>query len=117
MPSSAKVARADVASPDSGEIHFEGRDLLNLSPRELRAARREMQTVFQDPFASLNPRTRVEEIVQEPLAIHEPALTKDQREAKSLEVLKRVGLGPDALCKLPHEFSGGQRIGIAARSS
>ena len=93
--------------PDSGEIHFEGCDLLKLGPRELRASRREMQMVFQDLFASLNPRMRVGEIVQEPLAIHEPALKKDQREAKSLEILKPVGLSLDLFRKFPHEFSGG----------
>jgi peptide/nickel transport system ATP-binding protein len=80
--------------PDSGEIYFEGRDLLKLGPQELRAARREMQMVFQDPFASLNPRMRVEEIVQEPVPIHEPTFSKDQRETKSAEILKRVGLAP-----------------------
>ena len=101
--------------PDAGEILFEGRDLLKLSGEELRGARREMQMVFQDPFASLNPRMRVGEIVAEPLAIHEPKLSRTQREEKTEEMLKRVGLGAESLRKYPHEFSGGQRqrIGIA----
>jgi ABC-type microcin C transport system duplicated ATPase subunit YejF len=74
-----------------------------------------MQMIFQDPFASLNPRMRVGEIVTEPLAIHESELTAGQREAKTAEILKRVGLGPESMRKYPHEFSGGQRqrIGIA----
>ena len=101
--------------PDSGEILFEGRNLLKLGGEELRAARREMQMIFQDPFASLNPRMRVGEIVEEPLAIHERELSKAQRGEKCVEILRRVGLGADALRKYPHEFSGGQRqrIGIA----
>jgi oligopeptide transport system ATP-binding protein len=101
--------------PDSGEILFEGRSLLALTGSELRAARRQMQMVFQDPFASLNPRMRVGEIVEEPLLIHEPALTAGDRRQKTAEILQRVGLGEDALRKYPHEFSGGQRqrIGIA----
>jgi ABC-type glutathione transport system ATPase component len=104
-----------LVEPDSGEVFFEGRNLLKLGAEELREARRGMQMVFQDPFASLNPRMRVGEIVGEPLAIHEPELSKAQREARSAEILKRVGLSADALRKFPHEFSGGQRqrIGIA----
>jgi oligopeptide transport system ATP-binding protein len=101
--------------PDSGEILFEGRSLLALTGSELRAARRQMQMVFQDPFASLNPRMRVGKIVEEPLLIHEPALTAGDRRQKTAEILRRVGLGDDALRKYPHGFSGGQRqrIGIA----
>jgi ABC-type microcin C transport system duplicated ATPase subunit YejF len=74
-----------------------------------------MQMIFQDPFASLNPRMRVGEIVGEPLAIHEPGLSKTERRARVAGTLKRVGLGEDALARYPHEFSGGQRqrIGIA----
>lgn len=101
--------------PDSGEILFEGRNLLELGGEKLRAARGEMQMVFQDPFASLNPRMRVREIVEEPLAIHERELSKAQRREKCAEILSRVGLDADAPGKYPHEFSGGQRqrIGIA----
>jgi oligopeptide transport system ATP-binding protein len=101
--------------PDSGEILFEGRNLLELGGEKLRAVRREMQMIFQDPFASLNPRMRVGEIVEEPLAIHERKLSKAQRREKCAEILSRVGLDADAPRKYPHEFSGGQRqrIGIA----
>jgi oligopeptide transport system ATP-binding protein len=101
--------------PDSGELRFEGRDLLKLGGRELRAARRSMQMIFQDPFASLNPRMRVGAIVAEPLAIHEPRSEEGERRERAGAMLKRVGLNEDALKKYPHEFSGGQRqrVGIA----
>ena len=101
--------------PDSGEIRLAGRDLLSLDGAELRDQRREMQMIFQDPFASLNPRMRVGEIVAEPLAIHEPHLpTRDRRE-RAAATLQRVGLDEEAAQRYPHEFSGGQRqrIGIA----
>jgi oligopeptide transport system ATP-binding protein len=101
--------------PDSGEIRFAGQDLLALSGAQLRAARRQMQMVFQDPFASLDPRMRVGEIVAEPLAIHDRRLSKAERSERVAEMLERVGLSKDALQRYPHEFSGGQRqrIGIA----
>ena len=101
--------------PDGGKIEFEGRDLLALRGAELRAQRREMQMIFQDPFASLDPRMRVGEIVGEPLAIHEPRFSKAGRLERTAAILERVGLGVDALRRYPHEFSGGQRqrIGIA----
>ncbi len=101
--------------PDHGVILFEERELLLLSGDALRAQRRQMQMIFQDPFASLNPRMRVGEIVAEPLAIHEPRLTRAQRLARAGEILRRVGLDEGALQRYPHEFSGGQRqrIGIA----
>jgi oligopeptide transport system ATP-binding protein len=101
--------------PDSGQIFFEGDDLLALSQKSLRAQRRQMQMIFQDPYASLNPRMRAGEIIAEPLSIHERSLTPSQRAAKTAEMLRRVGLSEDALKKYPHEFSGGQRqrIGIA----
>jgi ABC-type glutathione transport system ATPase component len=101
--------------PDSGEIRFTGQDLLSLGPARLRAARRQMQMVFQDPFASLNPRMQVGEIIAEPLAIHEPRLSKADRSERVAGMLERVGLSNDALPRYPHEFSGGQRqrIGIA----
>jgi ABC-type microcin C transport system duplicated ATPase subunit YejF len=101
--------------PDAGKIEFEGRELLGLSAGGLRAQRREMQMIFQDPFASLDPRMRVREIVGEPLAIHEPQLSKGARLARATAILQRVGLDADALRRYPHEFSGGQRqrIGIA----
>jgi ABC-type oligopeptide transport system ATPase subunit len=101
--------------PDSGEIQFDGQNLLALSSEGLRQKRRQMQMIFQDPFASLNPRMRVGEIVSEPLEIHEPELSRTERRARVAVTLNRVGLTEEALTRYPHEFSGGQRqrIGIA----
>jgi oligopeptide transport system ATP-binding protein len=101
--------------PDAGEIQFNGKDLLQLDASELRMARREMQMIFQDPFASLNPRMRVGEIVAEPLAIHNAKLSKAERVENAVAMLVRVGLDESAMRRYPHEFSGGQRqrIGIA----
>jgi ABC-type oligopeptide transport system ATPase subunit len=101
--------------PDSGELHFEGADLLKLSGEPLRLKRRQMQMIFQDPFASLNPRMRVGAIVEEPLEIHEPGLSAGERRDRVAAMLKRVGLNEDATKRYPHEFSGGQRqrVGIA----
>ena len=101
--------------PDSGELRVEGRDFLAARGANLRALRHEMQMVFQDPFASLDPRMRVGTIVSEPLEIHEPRLARAERRERVIEVLRAVGMGEDALTRYPHEFSGGQRqrIGIA----
>jgi ABC-type glutathione transport system ATPase component len=101
--------------PDAGELSFAGCDLLKLSAGRLRRARREMQMIFQDPFASLNPRMRVGEIVAEPLVIHEKQLRSEEQIERAVAMLKRVGLDESALRRYPHEFSGGQRqrIGIA----
>jgi ABC-type glutathione transport system ATPase component len=101
--------------PDAGEMHFEGIDLLKLRGEPLRLKRRQMQMIFQDPFASLNPRMRVGAIVAEPLEIHEPRLPAAERRDRVAGMLKRVGLGEDAMKRYPHEFSGGQRqrVGIA----
>ena len=101
--------------PDSGKIIFGGRDLLSLKGEALRSERRQMQMIFQDPFASLNPRMRTGEIVAEPLAIHEPQLSAAARREKAAAILKRVGIKDDAMRRYPHEFSGGQRqrVGIA----
>jgi len=101
--------------PDAGELHFRGRDLRAARGAELRALRREMQMVFQDPFASLDPRMRVEAIVGEPLEIHEPHLGRAARRGRVSQTLETVGLGADTMARYPHEFSGGQRqrIGIA----
>src|SRR5215469_13379213 len=101
--------------PDSGQINFDGQELLPLTGEALRIQRRQMQMIFQDPFASLNPRMRVGEIVGEPLAIHEPKLSRAERHQKAVAMLQRVGLNEEATKRYPHEFSGGQRqrIGIA----
>jgi peptide/nickel transport system ATP-binding protein len=103
--------------PTSGSVRFDGRDVLRASYSEMRKLRRDMQIVFQDPFASLNPRMRVFDIVREPWSIHGGS---DQNgtarpRARAAELLKAVGLDESALHRFPHEFSGGQRqrIGIA----
>jgi oligopeptide transport system ATP-binding protein len=100
--------------PTSGRIVFDGRDLSTLGRGELRQLRREMQIVFQDPYASLNPRMRVGAIIGEGIEIHKLARGREKQE-RLVELLKMVGLEPDALSRFPHEFSGGQRqrIGIA----
>lgn len=100
--------------PTSGRICFEGRDLLSASRGEMRQLRRDMQIIFQDPFGSLDPRLRVEDIVSEPLLVHEQT-SRAVRRARASELLRVVGLDESALRRFPHEFSGGQRqrIGIA----
>lgn len=99
--------------PTSGSIRYNGRVLATADRREMRALRRDMQIIFQDPFGSLDPRMRVEEIVAEPLVIHDEF--KSGRRQRVLELLRAVGLDESALPRYPHEFSGGQRqrIGIA----
>jgi oligopeptide/dipeptide ABC transporter ATP-binding protein len=100
--------------PTSGEISFEGRDIARMGGREMKAMRRDMQIIFQDPVGSLNPRMTVSQIVGEGLAIHK--LGGDRaRDQRVREILERVGLRPEMSGRYPHEFSGGQRqrIGIA----
>ncbi len=101
--------------PSAGSIRFEGRDITRLSQSALRPMRRRMQMIFQDPYASLNPRMRVREIVGEALDIHHLGAAGSEREARVEALLKRVGLRPDQGARYPHEFSGGQRqrVGIA----
>jgi peptide/nickel transport system ATP-binding protein len=96
----------------AGELYFEGKDISNKSLREMRPLRRRMQMVFQDPYASLNPRRRVRDLVAEPLRVHTRLGEKEIRVGTLLDV---VGLSPDHMERFPHEFSGGQRqrIGIA----
>jgi ABC-type glutathione transport system ATPase component len=100
--------------PTSGKILFEGRDLLAASHGEMRRLRRDMQIIFQDPFGSLDPRMRVDDIIAEPLIIHE-RLSASARRARIAELLRAVGLDQSAMRRFPHEFSGGQRqrVGIA----
>ena len=100
--------------PTGGEVIFQGKNLLALSQRELRDMRRQMQIIFQDPYASLNPRMRVGDIVGEGLEIHKLAKGKAKRE-RVFELLHQVGLREEHYDRYPHEFSGGQRqrIGIA----
>ena len=99
--------------PTEGSICFKGEDLLSIKGSQLRGRRKEMQMVFQDPFSSLNPRMRVEDIVGEALDIH--GLARGKRRESIIDLLESVGIGREALGRFPHEFSGGQRqrIGIA----
>ena len=100
--------------PTSGSINFEGQDVAKFKEHELKAFRRDAQMIFQDPYASLNPRMKVGDIVGEPLLVHSVG-TKAQRTDRVAEVLEKVGLEADYMKRFPHEFSGGQRqrIGIA----
>jgi len=110
--------------PTSGAITFNGQNVLEAGSSQLRRLRRDMQIIFQDPFASLNPRMRVEEIVTEPLVIHgatasnggnSPASSATSLHQAAIDIMRAVGLDESALRRYPHEFSGGQRqrIGIA----
>lgn len=100
--------------PTSGRVRFEGRDLLAAGRGEMRGLRRDMQIIFQDPFAALDPRFRVEDVIAEPLIIHGGRAKIDIR-ARVAELLRAVGLDESVRTRYPHEFSGGQRqrIGIA----
>jgi len=95
--------------PTSGEVYFKGQDILKLNSKDMRALRRNMQIVFQDPFASLNPRMTIEEILGEPLIIHGIATSKEERRKMIYELLDLVGLRRESISRYPHEFSGGQR--------
>jgi oligopeptide/dipeptide ABC transporter ATP-binding protein len=100
--------------PTEGEILFEGKDVCKLDHGEMRSIRRDMQIVFQDPYASLDPRRTVEQIIGEPLDVFQVS-TKKERKDRIAYLLQKVGLSPDHARRYPHEFSGGQRqrIGIA----
>jgi oligopeptide/dipeptide ABC transporter ATP-binding protein len=100
--------------PTSGEVLFEGRNIVDLNNDEMQALRREMQIIFQDPYASLNPRLSILSIVSEPLKIHGVS-NKGERRDRVADLLGKVGLDPAYMNRYPHEFSGGQRqrIGIA----
>jgi len=100
--------------PTDGAIYFEGQDITNLDKSAMRALRREMQIIFQDPYASLNPRMTVGSIIGEPLEIHKIA-KGSEKEERVVSLLQKVGLRAEDMRKYPHEFSGGQRqrIGIA----
>jgi ABC-type glutathione transport system ATPase component len=97
-----------LVEPTSGSVVFDGQPITGVPQRQLRAMRRRVQPVFQDPFAALNPRMRVAEIVAEPLVIHRVA-AKNELRSKCVELLRAVGLDESALARYPHEFSGGQR--------
>jgi oligopeptide/dipeptide ABC transporter ATP-binding protein len=100
--------------PTEGEITFEGRDITNLRGRELREVRKDMQMIFQDPYASLNPRKTVGSIIAEPFRLHQ-IVPKDKIKPEVQQLMELVGLNPEHFNRYPHEFSGGQRqrIGVA----
>ncbi|HTR85302.1 MAG TPA: dipeptide ABC transporter ATP-binding protein [Reyranella sp.] len=99
--------------PSAGKVHFEGDDLLALDQDQMRARRRRLQIIFQDPYASLNPRMTVGAMLGEPLQLHRLVGNEAQRRARVAELLELVGLRPDQARRYPHEFSGGQRQRIA----
>jgi oligopeptide transport system ATP-binding protein len=112
--STAARAILRLIEPSAGEVVFEGQDILQLGKKPMRSLRRQMQIIFQDPYASLNPRMTVASIVGEPLEIHKIAKGREKEE-KVANILEKVGLRPEHMRRYPHEFSGGQRqrIGIA----
>lgn len=103
-----------LVEPTSGEVRFRGEDVLAFSRSRMRSARRDMQIVFQDPYSSLNPRMRAQQIVEEPLVIHRLG-DRAERRARVADLFRLVGLDPAHLDRYPHQFSGGQRqrIGLA----
>ncbi|WP_445683336.1 ABC transporter ATP-binding protein [Sporosarcina sp. FSL W7-1349] len=98
----------------AGEVFFEGKEITAMSKHEFRNLRKDMQIIFQDPFGSLNPRMKVQELISEPFDIH-TSLTKKEKEDRVIELLNKVGLDPEKRFNYPHELSGGQRqrVGIA----
>jgi oligopeptide/dipeptide ABC transporter ATP-binding protein len=101
--------------PKKGQIIFDGKDITNLTGKEMLPIRRNMQMIFQDPFASLNPRYKIKNIVMEPILFHNPNLTAKEAEKEALDLLEIVGIRPEQKNRYPHQFSGGQRqrIGVA----
>lgn len=101
--------------PTEGEIIFEGQELTKLSSKEMRAMRRQMQVIFQDPYSSLNPRMTAGDIIGEPLDVHKLVSNKAEKRERVADLLQNVGLNPYMADRFPHEFSGGQRqrIGVA----
>ncbi|WP_437580925.1 ABC transporter ATP-binding protein [Sorangium sp. So ce887] len=104
-----------LVAPTSGSVKIDGREVLTLDPRALRKARREMQMIFQDPYASLNPRMTVHDLIAEPLSTHGLVSSRDESLREVARLMELVGLSPSYMRRYPHEFSGGQRqrIGIA----
>ncbi len=107
--STAARAAIRLIEPDSGDIFFEGRSLTQLTQKEMKKLRKEIQIVFQDPCASLNPRKTIEANIGEAMLYHGIASTKEQLQETLASILKKVGLSPDVMFSYPHEFSGGQQ--------
>jgi ABC-type glutathione transport system ATPase component len=111
------VARTVIGlvKPTAGRVVFQGQDITEYSPRQLKDVRRQMQMIFQDPYASLNPRLTVRDIIAEGWRVHSGLVPRSRWTAEAKELLERVGLNPDYSDRYPHQFSGGQRqrIGIA----
>ena len=105
----------NLITPTEGVVEFEGQDLTKLSRRQMRSMRRQMQIIFQDPYASLDPRKTVMQILAEPFQIHNPEMSREEIQQKVVDLVKCVGLRPEHVYRYPHEFSGGQRqrVGIA----
>ena len=99
--------------PNSGEIYYQDKRIDQLSEKQLKYYRTRMQMIFQDPYASLNPRMTVEDILTEPIHFHHPSMTREQVKEKIIKVMKQVGIDPDWQDRFPHEFSGGQRQRIS----
>jgi len=101
--------------PSSGSVNLEGENLLKLNNSKLREMRKRMQIIFQDPFSSLNPRMRVQDIIAEGIKVHNKLISKKERVIKVAELMEEVGLQAEQMSRYPHEFSGGQRqrVGIA----
>lgn len=105
----------NLITPTEGVVEFKGQDLTKLSRRQMRSMRRQMQIIFQDPYASLDPRKTVMQILAEPFQIHNPEMSREEIQQKVADLVKCVGLRPEHVYRYPHEFSGGQRqrVGIA----
>lgn len=101
--------------PKSGKIKYDGEDITDLTPKEMLEYRRKIQMIFQDPYASLNPRQKVIDIITEPILFHNLAKNKEEANKKAIEILRKVGIREEQADRYPHQFSGGQRqrIGIA----
>ncbi len=105
----------NLIEPTAGTVIFDGHNIQELKPEELRQMRKEMQIIFQDPYASLNPRWTIRDIVAEPLVTHGVYKTREETTARVEELLKKCGIRPEFINRFPHQFSGGQRqrVGIA----
>lgn len=106
-----------LVEPTAGNIIFKGEDITNLSPKQMRAYRKEMQIIFQDPYSSLNPRITIGEAIMEPMRVHKVFNSEQERKARVMELLKRVSLLEEHFYRYPHEFSGGQRQRICIARS